>query len=51
MAKLFLDTAFRNLLIISILLILSVVASLARYNCLLDLNQAVLIVLNRLLFI
>ena len=49
--KLFINTTFRNLLIISILLILNVVASLVRYNYPLDLNQAVLIILNRLLSI
>ena len=49
--KLFLDTAFLNLFIISILLIFNVIVSLTRYNRFLDLNQAVLIVFNRLLSI
>ena len=49
--KLFLNTAFRNSLIIFLLLIFNVVVSSARYNYLLDSNQAVLIVPNRLLSI
>ena len=51
MIKLSSDTAFLNLSIISILLIFNVVVSLVRYNRLLDLNQAILIISNRLLFI
>ena len=47
MVKLFSDTAFLNLSIISILLILNVVASLVRYNRPLDLNQAILIIPNK----
>ena len=49
MVKLFSNTIFRNLLIISLLLIFNVIVNLIRYNCFLDLNQAILIVPNRLL--
>ena len=49
--KLFLDTVFINLSVIFVLLIFNVIINLARYNYLLDSNQAVLIILNRFLFI
>ena len=47
--KLFSDTAFLNLSIISILSIFNVVVSLARYNRFLDSNQTILTIFNRLL--
>ena len=47
--KLFSNTAFLNSFVISILLIFNVVVSLVRYNRSLDLNQAILIIPNRLL--
>ena len=49
MVKLFSDITFLNLSVISILLISNVVVSLVRYNRSLDLNQAVLIIFNKLL--
>ena len=51
MVKLSSDTAFLNLSVISILSILNVIVSLIRYNRLLDLNQTILIIPNRLLSI
>ena len=51
MIKLFSDITFLNLSVISILSIFNVVVSLVRYNRALNLNQTILIIPNKLLFI